>query len=601
MQAQDGRGGLSPGLASEPEAEPQEGPHVASRLGPVRAGESRSSTALYEGYVEHPALQFENDMEEQDRRRLRHGVMVLEDGGSQLPRSTWSFLESCLPSWMESILRRKQKEPTPLQATSWPLLRTNRDVVVTAEHGCGKTLAYVVPLLIRAAALRGETHELFHCLDELPWDQWRQRPPDGVVLVPVKEVAAQVRELIAPYAAAGRVIVAGGMEEPVCKHSEAEATQQREASRAGVLVLTPWQLEYQSWVLGKDEDLEVLKQDVLVVFDDADEIVKDGDDDGAQARTILELLPKRRQLAFFSTTWPPRAEQMARRHLRGDAVVVHAAFECMQNASSHCLESRFVTQHFKVLHPLAKPEQLREALALLRPQGTCMAIVFCNGEAVVEKVAEQLGEQAYAAVALHDRMPSALVAERFLELQKPSVLVATTMLGRGFEFPKVKWLVNYDMPTSTLEYLQRIRLAARASGPGSALTFLCQEDLLQAQELSTLLKLLGQDVPETINKAAANRLALLQRTDPEEALKDERRNRHSGFFARRGGNWNGGRRGVGIGPRMDNVPMNLDGSWKDYHPLTVEEAADTTDLQNRQAAPAPALAIDLVEDLICLD
>ena len=33
--------------------------------------------------------------------------------------------------------------------------RTNRDLVVTAEHGCGKTLAYLVPLLVRAAALRG--------------------------------------------------------------------------------------------------------------------------------------------------------------------------------------------------------------------------------------------------------------------------------------------------------------------------------------------------------------------------------------------------------------------------------------------------------------
>lgn len=46
-------------------------------------------------------------------------------------------------------------DPTPLQAVVWPLLRTNRDVVVIAEHGCGKTLAYAVPLLVRAAALQG--------------------------------------------------------------------------------------------------------------------------------------------------------------------------------------------------------------------------------------------------------------------------------------------------------------------------------------------------------------------------------------------------------------------------------------------------------------
>ncbi|CAE7402304.1 DDX17 [Symbiodinium sp. CCMP2592] len=173
--------------------------------------------------------------------------------------------------------------------------------------------------------------------------------------------------------------------------------------------------------------------------------------------------------------------------------------------------------------------------------------------------------------------------------------MATTMLGRGFQFPKVKFLLNYDMPTSAFEYLQRLRLAARSTGPGSALSFLCQEDLLQAQELCTLLKLLGQDVPEILDKAAANRRALLQRADPEEAVKEERRNRHTGFFVRRGGM----RRGASTASpgKMGSPSINLDGTWKDYRPLTVEAAPDI-DVQSRQAAPSPLAA---GEDLICLD
>eukprot|EP00913_Durusdinium_trenchii_P031335 g29342.t1 len=87
------------------------------------------------------------------------------------------------------------------------------------------------------------------------WQEWRQRPPDGVILVPTSEVAQQVQEQIKPLASAGRVQVAGGTAE-----IGAEA-QEKELSRAGVLVLTPWQLQCQSWALGKDEDLVALNQE----------------------------------------------------------------------------------------------------------------------------------------------------------------------------------------------------------------------------------------------------------------------------------------------------------------------------------------------------
>ncbi|CAE7638853.1 DED1 [Symbiodinium sp. KB8] len=186
--------------------------------------------------------------------------------------------------------------------------------------------------------------------------------------------------------------------------------------------------------------------------------------------------------------------------------------------------------------------------------------------------------------------------------------MATTMLGRGFQFPKVKFLLNYDMPTSTFEYLQRLRLAARSTGPGSALSFLCQ-----AQELCTLLKLLGQDVPEILDKAAANRRALLQRTDPEEAVKEERRGLKGlgpsqkpecrsvmPFRVPLDHNPAGGmRRGASTSSpgKMPSASINLDGTWKDYRPLTVEAVPDV-DVQSRQAAPTPLAA---GEDLICLD
>ena len=81
--------------------------------------------------------------------------------------------------------------PELVQRNRTGVARTNRDAVIIAEHGCGKTLAYVVPLLIRAAALQGARHEQPDRWEETAWQDWRQRPPDGVILVPTNEVAQQ--------------------------------------------------------------------------------------------------------------------------------------------------------------------------------------------------------------------------------------------------------------------------------------------------------------------------------------------------------------------------------------------------------------------------
>ncbi|CAE7237022.1 Ribosomal large subunit pseudouridine synthase C [Symbiodinium microadriaticum] len=78
--------------------------------------------------------------------------------------------------------------------------------------------------------------------------------------------------------------------------------------------------------------------------------------------------------------------------------------------------------HFKC----TEPDALREALGLLKLQGGCLALVFCNNEATVEKVAEQLGghSQDYGIIALHEQMPWAAASERLLDMERPSVLVA---------------------------------------------------------------------------------------------------------------------------------------------------------------------------------
>lgn len=513
---------------AEPEEEPEDGPQVTSRLGPVRAGDGRSKSR-FEGYVEHPNLQFESEVQEVDERLLRHGVSVLEDGGCRLPCATWSLHEACIPKWMATLL----PEPTALQAVVWPVLRTNRDVVAIAEHGCGKTLAYAVPLLIRAAALQGARHEQPDLWRQSAWQEWRQRPPDGVILVPTSEIVQQVLQDLKPLATAGRVHVAGGDEDMTA--------QRNELSRAGVLVLTPWLLQCQSWALGKDEDLAALNQDVLIIFDDADDVIKDGDDEGTQARTVLDFMPKNRVLAFFSTSWPQRTDEIARRHLRNETVMVYATSECPGNAKSFYLESRFVNQGFEMMNALAKQQRLLVALQALakRLEGKASTVgVFCNKHDTAEQVATFLSANVSGRVTL---------AHELMDL-------ATTMLGRGYPFPKMQWMINYDMPENLLEYLCRIRLASHCDSPGYALTFLTKDNLLQAIELKSLLQDLGQDCPELFKDAEHSRHALALRINPRGPNR-----RFSETNSRGAGH---------IIEKTLTRPLP-DADWKDWKPLTV--------------------------------
>lgn len=330
-------------------------------------------------------------------------------------------------------------------------------------------------------------------------------------------------------------------------------SQPNELSRAGVLVLTPWLLQCQSWALGKDEDLAALNQDVLIIFDEADDIIKDGEDEGTQARTVLDFMPKNRVLAFFSTSWPQRTDEIARRHLRNETVMVYATSECPGNAKSFYLESRFVNQGFEMMNALAKQQRLLVALQALakRLEGKASTVgVFCNKEDTAEQVAQFLSANVSGRVTLAHELMDLAQQDHAV----PLILVATTMLGRGYPFPKMQWMINYDMPENLLEYLCRIRLASHCDSPGYALTFLTKDNLLQAIELKSLLQDLGQDCPELFKDAEHSRHALALRINPRGPNR-----RFSETNSRGAGH---------VSERTLTRPLP-DADWKDWKPLTI--------------------------------
>ncbi|CAE8603952.1 unnamed protein product, partial [Polarella glacialis] len=529
-------------------------------------GAGGASARDWEHVVEHPAVGSRTPAQVEDWR-TQNSVLILE--GWSVPKPVLAFEEAGFPDWAVEVLRSQRlKEPTAVQAQTWPLVALGRDVVAIAETGVGKTLAYAVPLLVRAA----HAAHLVAQRRQRPWQERASTQPAGLIVVPTLELAAQVRAVLLPLAVAGNVRVVdsfnGGR---ACGH-ETLLDPELESS---VVVTTPSRLAQWLSISVADEDEEdLIRQLPMIVIDEADAVIE------SDQAALLSALPGRRQLLLFSATWPDSAAKLAERHLQPETVLLHVG------APGGLTACRSVIQHFEVCAALAKPQMLLSALKCCseRP-GT--VLVFCNSNETVEEVLSMLREQEDSSLSGAQGIHSGMTqAERTALLEElgsgkgPPLLVATSLVGRGHDFPKVKLVLNYDMPPTLVEYIHRVGRCGRMGGRGFSQTLLTSEDLIQARSLVWMLELTGQAVPPLLAKAARSWLDILERVDPEAYARLPMAERQcSRGFSRSSGpapHW-GLSRFDSQGSRDEAPPSaSLTGSWEKYKPGRQMAAARTS-------------------------
>jgi ATP-dependent RNA helicase DeaD len=205
-----------------------------------------------------------------------------------------SFAQLVLSSSLRRVLDQQAiHQPTPIQAEAIPVLLAGRDVIGQARTGSGKTLAFALRLVERSdPAVRGV---------------------QALVLVPTRELAIQVGDVLATLAAARRLrrtLLYGGR--PI-------GPEQRALRSAQIVVGTP------------GRTLDHLRQGSLsldrlqfLVLDEADEMLDRGF--APDVERILGHAPRKRQTALFSATLPPWVATIAARH-EHDAVTVEVDVE----------------------------------------------------------------------------------------------------------------------------------------------------------------------------------------------------------------------------------------------------------------------------------
>jgi len=423
--------------------------------------------------------------------------MVLEDGGGHVPHPVLSFEEAPFPDWAAAELRsRGHTTPTAIQAQAWPIAVRGRDLVGIAETGSGKTLAYALPVVVRAVSRTGSASS--------------KVGPQGLIVVPTAELALQVREVVAPFAQAGGLRV--GMLASDCVHGGAGAPGICDdlSLDTAVLLATPQRL-VRAFRLGSGSATEApsggdsgstplgLERVAIVAVDEAD-VVTDADPGAAALGDIVARTPHARQLLLFSATWPDRAAQLSREHCRPNTIVLHVG-------TTGFAACRSVVQHIEVVHRLAKVAHLQQALRQAAAQlaGGLKALVFCNSAEAVDELVAALLDCGQAAMGVHGGQPEAQRCEtisRFREREGEPVLVATSLIGRGHDFPHARFVVNYDMPPKLVEYVHRVGRCGRMGAKGYAMTLLTPEDLHHARDLVHLLRDSGQAVPRKLERAA---------------------------------------------------------------------------------------------------
>ena len=327
-------------------------------------------------------------------------------------------------------------QATPVQAQAIAPALAGRDLCVQAQTGSGKTLAFALPLLQHLAAR----------------PVIAPRPLRALVLVPTRELAAQVgevlRELARQLPQPLRVAVLfGGV----------SINPQLRGLRGGtdVAVATPGRL----LDLVAHNGLH-LSDVELLVMDEADRLLDPGFAD--EVGRVLGLLPARRQTLLVSATFGPQVQALAAAQLRDPLVLV------LPDAPAS--EQPRITQRVVAVDPTRRTELLRH---LIQTEGWRQVLVFVATQYAAQHVASKLYRSGLYAAPFHGGMAQGARAQMLAEFKAGQwdVLVTTDLAARGIDVALLPVVVNFDLPRSPTDYVHRIGRTGRAGAQGLAVSF----------------------------------------------------------------------------------------------------------------------------------
>ncbi|XP_067328118.1 probable ATP-dependent RNA helicase DDX52 [Anolis sagrei] len=405
--------------------------------------------------------------EKVNRFRNKHKIYVQ---GTDLPDPVATFEQlgeeyKILPRIMQNLEAAGFQTPTPVQMQAIPAMLHRRELLACAPTGSGKTLAFSLPILTH---LKQPMNKGFRAL----------------ILAPTRELASQThRELLKLSEGTGfRIHMI---------HKAAEAARKfgpKSSRKFDVLVTTPNRLIY---LLKQDPPAIDLSRVEWLVVDESDKLFEDGKTGFRdQLATLFSAcsspLVKR---ALFSATFAHDVEQWCRLNL--DSVVSISIGA--RNAAAETVDQELLFVGSETGKLLAMRDFVKKGFA---PP----VLVFVQSiERAKELFRELIYEGINADVIHADRTQQQRdnVVHGF-RAGKIWVLICTALLARGMDFKGVNVVINYDFPSSAVEYIHRIGRTGRAGHTGKAITFFTEDDKPLLRSIASVIQRAGCPVPDYI-------------------------------------------------------------------------------------------------------
>jgi superfamily II DNA/RNA helicase len=415
-----------------------------------------------------------------------------------------SFADLGVPTGLTATLRaRGIDSPFPIQALTVPDSLAGRDVCGRAPTGSGKTLAFGIPLV---------TH----------LEKRSRRGPRALVLVPTRELAAQVEAELAWLGHGHRL-------RTLTCYGGVGYGAQRKALRNGVdtIVACPGRLT--DLLEQGDVDLGAVE---FVVVDEADQMADMGF--LPAVRRILDVTSESRQTLLFSATLDGVVDVFVKRYQRDPAV--------------HRLEALVEDDALSEHHFWRITNDERVGVCAQIVHDTGPTIVFCRTRRRAERVAKQLTQSGVRTAAIHGDRSQRQRDRALADFTSRNVeaLVATDVAARGIHVDGVACVVHFDPPDDIKAYTHRSGRTARAGESGTVISLV---ELAQASEVARLQRALAMPVGLTGPKRHRDRTA--RATDRHRSDRDNHQTRKRamatgtvkwfnaekgfGFIAREGG------------------------------------------------------------------
>lgn len=343
-----------------------------------------------------------------------------------------------IPVLSENLERLGFKRPTDIQYKSIPPIMRGEDVLAIAQTGTGKTAAFAIPVIQHIAT------------DHRPVEAGGMR---CLVMVPTHELAIQVASVFKDISAGiGLKVIGlyGGVEQdPQIAHLK---------NGCDVLVATPGRM----FDLASQGHLSFRSVQILIL-DEADHMLERGFYSDMQE--LVKRIPKKRQTLFFSATIDERIKDLAYGLVKHAVRVQISPKDPVSKNIDHSVmfvdmdDKRFFLERIVREHPDSK------------------ILVFVRTKVRAGRVVAAMERVELSAEAIHGDLPQqerSQVMERFYSGEN-KVLVATDVSARGIDIPDVEYVINYDLPDLSENYVHRVGRTGRGVKRGIAISF-CSSD-----------------------------------------------------------------------------------------------------------------------------